>query len=283
MKYKLTASIVAYHNDPDEIAAAADSFLTTPIQDKMLYIIDHSKEDDLKDIFLGKAEVTYAHHPENRGFGAGHNIAIREIVHHSDYHLVLNPDVAFDPGVLPELIGYLDHHADTAVVMPKVLDSHGQVQYLAKLLPHPVDLLFKRFLPGSWVNKRLEKFQLKHSGYDRIMDVPYLSGCFMVLRCAVILEKGMFDERFFMYPEDIDLTRRIHSSYRTVYYPFVHILHRHEASSYKSIKMLWIHIANMVRYFNKWGWFYDPERKQFNKKVLDSIMNQTYINKDFNS
>jgi GT2 family glycosyltransferase len=111
------------------------------------------------------------------------------------------------------------------------------------------------------------------------MNVPYLSGCFMLMRTKAVQKARLFDERFFMYPEDIDLTRRIHRDYLTIYYPYTTIIHNHEKASYRSGKMLWIHIVNMCRYFNKWGWFYDPERKLINNIVLSSSKT---IEKDFN-
>ena len=58
---------------------------------------------------------------------------------------------------------------------------------------------------------------------------------------------------YFMYPEDIDLTRRIHEHYRTVMYPAVEITHNHAQGSYHSSRLLWIHITNMIKYFIKWG------------------------------
>jgi len=104
-----------------------------------------------------------------------------------------------------------------------------------------------------------------------LLDVPYLSGCFMLFRTEALKEVGLFDERFFMYPEDIDLTRRIHAKYRTVFYPEVSIIHHHAQSSYLNLKMLFIHITNMVKYFNKWGWILDKERKIINKKILEQL------------
>ena len=82
-----------------------------------------------------------------------------------------------------------------------------------------MDLIFKRFLPGRLTRKRLRKFQLQFTGYDKPMNVPYLSGCFMFFRMSALQEIGLFDERFFMYPEDIDITRRIHERYKTIFYP----------------------------------------------------------------
>ena len=88
------------------------------------------------------------------------------------------------------------------------------------------------------------------------------------MRTEAVLKVGLFDERFFMYPEDIDLTRRIHREYLTLYYPSETIVHAHRQASYHNLHMLWIHATNMCRYFNKWGWLFDRERKAFNRQVL---------------
>ena len=90
----------------------------------------------------------------------------------------------------------------------------------------------------------------------------------MLLRTEALLKSGLFDERFFMYPEDIDLTRRIHRDFLTLYYPSETIVHAHRQASYHSLRMLWIHATNMIRYFNKWGWLFDSERRLFNNLLL---------------
>ena len=94
----------------------------------------------------------------------------------------------------------------------------------------------------------------------------------MLLRTQAVQQARLFDERFFMYPEDMDLTRRIHRDYLTVFFPHATIIHNHEKASYKSLKMLWIHIVNMCRYFNKWGWFCDKERTLFNQTVMNEYL-----------
>jgi GT2 family glycosyltransferase len=103
------------------------------------------------------------------------------------------------------------------------------------------------------------------------MDVPYLSGCFMLFRTAALKRVGLFDERFFMYPEDIDISRRMHAQFRTLYFPASTIVHDHARESYKSIKMLWIHISNLIKYFNKWGWVFDAERDNINAEILKTL------------
>ena len=94
----------------------------------------------------------------------------------------------------------------------------------------------------------------------------------MFLRVSALRKVGLFDERFFMYGEDLDLSRRMHRQYKTIYYPDAAVVHAHRAESYHSGKMLWVHIENIAIYFNKWGWFFDPERRKVNKKVRREIL-----------
>ena len=161
----------------------------------------------------------------------------------------------------------MDGEPQVGSLMPKVLYPDGELQYLCKLLPSPMDVLTRRLLPKKWFAARNARYEMRSSGYNRVMNVPYLSGCFMLLRVEAAAAVGLFDERYFMYPEDMDLTRRLHRHYKTVYYPAVSIIHEHGRASYKSLKMLGIHAINMCRYFNKWGWFCDAERVRFNRNA----------------
>nr|WP_028950943.1 hypothetical protein [Sulfurihydrogenibium subterraneum] len=60
-------------------------------------------------------------------------------------------------------------------------------------------------------------YELRFTGYNKIMEVPYLSGCFMFIRTKVLEKVGLFDERFFMYLEDTELSRRIHKVSKTIF------------------------------------------------------------------
>lgn len=265
----ITASIVSYHHHPREIRKIMDCVLAAPV-DK-LFIIDHSSNDRLRELERVSKRVRYIH-SINRGYGAGHNIAIREAIElGATYHVVVNPDIYFENGVLERLGEYMDKNKDVGQIMPKVYYPNGDLQCLCKLIPTPLDLIFKRFLPYFIIKKRVNKFQLRFTGYDKIMNVPYLSGCFMFFRISVLQEIGLFDERFFMYPEDIDITRRIHEKYKTIFFPDVFIIHAHAAASRTNLKMLKVHILNMIKYFNKWGWYFDSGRKIINKKVLKDL------------
>ena len=132
-----------------------------------------------------------------------------------------------------------------------------------------MDLIGRRFIPfKGYVKRRNYNYELRWTDYEKIMDVPSLSGCFMFLRLSVIQKIGGFDERYFMYAEDLDLCRRIGEVSKTVYYPEVQIYHEYAKGSYKNRKLLKYHIRSVIKYFNKWGWFFDVKRKKRNNDFL---------------
>lgn len=265
----ITVSIVAYHHRVSEIRQVMNCVLADSV-DK-LFIIDNSSDDSLRELENVSDKVRYIH-SVNRGYGAGHNIAIREAMEMgSTYHVVVNPDIYFENGVLMQLVAYMEEHEDVGQIMPKVYYPNGDLQYLCKLIPTPLDLIFKCFLPSVFIEKRMFKFQLRFTGYNKIMNVPYLSGCFMFFRVSALQDIGLFDERFFMYPEDIDMTRRMHEKYKTIFFPNVSIIHGHAAASKTNFEMLKIHVLNIVKYFNKWGWIFDSKRKKINKQRLKEL------------
>lgn len=248
------ASIVLYHTPENEIKAVTDLLQQSGV-------ISHTR---LIDNGLPGANI---------GYGAGHNIALREsIAEGATYHLVLNSDIIFDPAALSKMLNYMEAHPDVALLQPRILYADGRLQASCKLLPTPLDVFGRRFLPKGLIAKRNREFELLDSGYNSIMNIPYLSGCFMLLRVEALKDVGLFDERFFMYPEDIDLTRRLHRKYKTLFWPEVTITHDHRQGSYHSLRLLGIHIVNMIRYFNKWGWWRDEERKRINRYTRNNII-----------
>ena len=266
--YDVCGSIVLYKNDPKIASKTIESFFNTPLK-VFLYLIYNSPDDSLKILAHYTNNLEYVFVNKNIGFGAGHNIAIRKAINNAKYHLVLNPDIYFNNGVLEEIFSFMENNHDVGLLMPKILYPDGRIQYLCKMLPTPLDIFLRRFLPfKKIIEKRNERYELRFTGYDRIMNVPYLSGCFMFLRNSVIKEIGAFDERFFMYFEDTDLTRRIHRKYKTIYFPYVSVFHCYGKESYKKFKILLIHIMSTFIYFNKYGWFFDQERKDINFKLI---------------
>ena len=266
----ITASLVLYHNSHKDVDTVLNSVLNSSVE--RLFIVDNSSSDDFKVLEERSERIKYFHNDKNIGYGGAHNIAMREAIKMgARYHVIVNPDIYFEKGVLEELSEYANTDDSIGWVMPRVVYPDGELQYLCKPLPTPMDLIFRRFVPQNWFKKSKNRFELRHFGYDAELNVPFLSGCFIFLRLAAIEKVGGFDEHFFMYGEDIDLSRRVHSQYKTMFYPHVTIVHAHMKASYKNRKMLKVHIKSIVKYFNKWGWLFDSERRRVNKELMNSI------------
>jgi GT2 family glycosyltransferase len=269
---KITASIVLYNTPDDQLSRLLECIGRSGILDQV-YLIDNSPES-----FGGNRHaqpwIVYIRPGANVGYGAGHNIALRQVMDESEFHFILNPDVYFGPQELGKMIARMREDGAIGQLMPRVVYPDGRLQYLCKLIPTPADLFIRRFLRGplrAMAQKKAERFELRFTGYGREMDIPFLSGCFMLFRTSALKRIGLFDERFFMYAEDIDITRRMHAEYRTVFFPGATIAHDHAQASYKSGKMLFIHLANLIRYFNKWGWIFDARRKEVNASTIRAL------------
>lgn len=283
-----TASIVTYNHHLLDFEPVLRSLFASPVD--IVFVIDHSDtmmelkqelqefaervlngEPELKQKAEKGFKLIYIPH-ENNGYGGGHNVAIKAAREAgAEYHLVVNPDVWFGPEVIPALKQYMDCHEDVGQMMPKVLYPNGHIQRLAKMLPTPLDIIGRFCLPEFLIKFRNNRFELKQSGFTKVMNVPFLSGCFMFLRMSALDKVGLFDEHFFLYGEDIDFSRRMHQEYQTLFYPKTTIYHTFTRGSHKSLRLMLIHIVSIIKYFNKWGWWNDAERREINNRVKEHI------------
>ncbi len=270
---RISGSIVLYNNDIAILKQAIESFLAC--NDVLqLYLIDNSPKDYLSTLKDLDKRIVYIFNPSNPGFGAAHNIAINEILSAGyDFHLVLNPDVYFRKEAMEALITYIKDKPEIGNIMPKVLYPNGEIQYLCKLLPTPYDWIGRRFNPfKSLVRRRNHKFELRFTEYNKIMEVPYLSGCFMLLNVEALKKVGNFDENIFMYGEETDLCRRlIGGGFKTVFYPQATIYHHFAKGSHNTWRLTRVGINSAIYYFNKWGWLFDKDRKVINKNTLEKL------------
>ncbi len=274
---KVNVSIVLYKNSVNHLRKLILELLKSSLI-KDIFLIDNSSTNELQRLQkLDKVRIKYLFNAGlNLGFSKAHNTALKKSMQQKiDYHIILNPDVFFEETILIKLYEFMEENLNIGLLMPKVLYPDGSLQFLCKLLPTPFDLFGRRFLNfypfSQYIEKRNEIYELRFTGYDKIMEVPFLSGCFMFLRVDVLKKVGLFDERFFMYFEDTDLSRRIYRVAKTIYYPYVQIYHGYEKGSYKNLRLLKIHIESAIKYFNKWGWFNDPERDRINRETLEKL------------
>ncbi len=234
-----------------------------------LVIVDNRSDSELGE-WAQKESVEYIDPGLNLGFGAAHNRVLRQSKGQFDFHLVLNPDVRFAPEVLPGLVDRWKELETPGVVAPLIRYPDGSIQYLCKRLPHPVDLFARRFLPGflkPMFRAGFEAYEFRRADYLKPMQVPVLSGCFMLFDNPLLEALGGFDERFFLYLEDVDFCRRASQIARNHHHPEFEIVHDYGKDSYRSFRSLRLHVQSAIRYFDKWSWWFDSERDALNKSA----------------
>jgi GT2 family glycosyltransferase len=262
---QISTSIVVYQNRPDEVAAVLESVRAVGL-DTLCTVVDNSPTAILGDC-VRRCGAEYIFAGRNLGFGGGHNLVLLANRGRAQYHLILNPDVVFSPEVPQVLYRFMEANANIGLAMPRVNYPDGRQQHLCKLLPTPFDLFARRFLGElgeSLFQRRFKAYEMRNLDMDVIREVPCLSGCFMFIRDAAVHKTGVFDGRFFMYLEDVDLCRRIGMHFKTVFYPNVAITHGYDKGSYRKVKLLTYHVVSTIRYFNKWGWLGDRHMKDVN-------------------
>jgi GT2 family glycosyltransferase len=147
---------------------------------------------------------------------------------------------------------YMDSHSDTGLLSPMIRFPDGRLQYLCKRNPTFIDLLI-RFLFSKYFLKRQNRFEMRETGYDKEFVIEYATGCFMFFRSEVFKSLGGFDESFFLYLEDADITRRTNQISKSVFFPYNYVIHEWQRGSHKKLKLMLIDFQSSMYYFRKWG------------------------------
>ncbi|CAI0955687.1 dTDP-Rha:alpha-D-GlcNAc-pyrophosphate polyprenol, alpha-3-L-rhamnosyltransferase [Serratia proteamaculans] len=265
-RFQIVASIVLFNHSYEQVEDTLTSLLNEKCVGKIV-LINNGGSDWAAS--LGNERISYIHSAVNGGFGHGHNLSMKRYLDSCDYFLICNPDISFDVGALAQL-----HHfaceGGHQFVSPHIRYSDGRFQYSCRLLPTPANLFLRRFLP-KWGARIDVDYELQNADYDKIFAVPSVSGCFMLLKSELLSQLGGFDERYFMYLEDVDLCRRALPHTDIIYFSGSTITHVFGKGSYESLVLLGHHVRSAVAYFNKWGWFCDRQRRHYNQHCLKSI------------
>jgi len=245
----ITASIVVYKENLKVLENAIDSFLGSPLS-KKLYIIDNSPSNEFKNKIQNDS-VEYIYSNKNIGFGKGHNSILHKLTSENKYHLILNPDVRFHPEILEKLVLKMESNESFSMIAPRVLNSNNELLHTARRYPSLFELIF-RFL--GIFKKFTIRGEYKNQNHKKSFSPDFVQGSFMLFKTEDLLRLEGFDERYFMYMEDVDICRKIDlSGKRKLYFPATEIIHTHRKGSSKEFRLFFIHISSIIKYFIKWG------------------------------
>lgn len=187
--------------------------------------------------------VKVLHNQTPKGFSANHNAAFK--ICSGNYFIVLNPDIRFSSFDLSNLLKIADE-PQTGVVGPLVVSSNGEVEDSARVFP-TVRSLLQRFFNRSSLNL---DYSFK---YKKVQSVDWLAGMFLLFRRDVFLKIEGFDQRYFLYCEDIDICKKLEQIFldRKIVLNFK-IVHYAQRKSQTLSWLFAIHVVSHLKYFIKW-------------------------------
>lgn len=249
-----SACIVVYGGAGEALAAARSLLEHTKGVPLSLYLVDNASPDGagqaLEEAFPpGNGQgVQVVRLAQNRGFGAGHN-AVRDSIS-SKYHFVVNPDILLTEDSVSALCAWMDEHPDVVMATPRLVFPGGAEQYTPKRAPtlRAVAARVTPFFKGAE-----RRYLMRDEDLTEPQDLTFCTGCFFVIRTEVFRRIGGFDEGYFMYVEDADLTRKALKMGRVCYVPCTAVTHAWHRDTHKSARSFLLQLRSMGRYWAKWG------------------------------
>ena len=224
-----------------------------------IFVVDNASHDN-SPAYLGKA-FPKAQYPNlhiiknarNIGFGKANNQAVAKAS--GEYILFLNPDTILTENTLKETIAHADAHPECGGVGTMMLYSNGKFANESRRgLPTPWTALCKMsglsaIFPKS---KSFGKYYMKYLDEEQANEIEIISGAFLLARHSVLDKTGLFDEKFFMYGEDIDLSYRLmQQGYKNHYIPSPIIHYKGESTQKSTFRYVHIFYNAMLIFFKK--------------------------------
>ncbi|MGI6454967.1 MAG: glycosyltransferase family 2 protein [bacterium] len=194
-----------------------------------IIVVDNASHDHSSEMVQEKfPQVRLIQLDNNYGFAKANNIGIRQA--QGRYISLVNSDILIFPETFDQLIRYMDQHQEVGLCGPRVLNPDHTLQESVRPFPTLMYRLVTVF-PLVRLVPSLRKYQHLQT-LSEPTEVQVLSGCFMMVRRSAMQEVGYLDERYFMYAEDIDYSKRFHDAqWRVIYHPLVRVIHYGGASS----------------------------------------------------
>jgi N-acetylglucosaminyl-diphospho-decaprenol L-rhamnosyltransferase len=224
-----------------------------------LIVVDNASRDDSADHAIrANPRTRLIRNPDNRGFAAAANQGMRGTA--APFVLLLNPDAEILAGTLGGFLKVARERPRAGAIGPIVKDPDGSTYPSARRIPTVAEGLGHAFL-GPFLDNRFSRAYTM-ADWDRRGEraVDWVSASCVLLRRDALDEVGLFDERFFMYVEDVDLCTRLgRAGWEVLFSPELEVLHIGGVSTggYRSRRMVVEHSRSIYTYFVKWrspGW-----------------------------
>lgn len=229
-----------------------------------IILADNGSTDGVPELLASKyPNVELFRTGANLGYGAAVNAAVRHLRKENDgsfdedKFMVVNPDVIFHKGSIDILSSCMDRYPEAGAVGPAIVEEDGSLYPSAREVPNLKNGIGHALVGLIWKNNPFSRAYHNENNMDQERKAGWLSGSCLLLRWEAFSKLGGFDERYFMYMEDVDLGDRLKRlGYTSIYCPEAKINHDqgHSATNFPAL-MSAAHHASAYRFqadrFNK--------------------------------
>jgi len=252
--------IIVNYNSALKTLSLLESIFKADMQgiDYEIIVIDNNSKENITSTLKQKyPELIFISSFKNKGMGGGNNMGISRA--RGEFYLILNPDTLVDKNTIKIMLNYIRQNTEVAVVGPKLLNPDRSLQYSCARFPKFYTPIIRRTFLAKFFKNHVNWFLMKKINHNEIKEVDWLMGSCLMIRKSSALK---FDERYFMYFEDIDLCRSAwDSGYKVIYNPEAKLIHDHQRESAQGVWYLALffnkvareHVKSWLKYFYKWN------------------------------
>lgn len=218
--------VVTYKEGLDVLKHCFDSVYASQGIDYELIIVDNGASNATKGLLMSYEDSTYLRNEENRGFAAAVNRGMK--MSKGRYVLLLNPDTAFDQDVLKKMIDHLDEDPEVGIASSLIRYPDGSHQETIRRFPTFKNQLLVMLKIPHFVkqNPVIDSYMMRDADPNETQDVDSIMGAFMFIRRELLEQIGLFDERYFIWFEEVDYCKMAHDAgWKIRHYADVKITH----------------------------------------------------------
>ena len=202
-----------------------------------IIVIDNNSQDGTSEMIKSEfPEINLIKNTENRGVAPARNQGIA--IANGKYILILDADVELIENSVLKLYEFMEENSDSGVVGSKLVSTDRQLQFSCKRFPNLLSFIFRRLEQFDIIrnSKTLRYHTMQDWDHKEIKEVDYLIGACQFIRNDVIKKIGMYDDKIFYGPEDIDFCLRVwRAGWKVIYYPLTQIVHHEQRITKKNI------------------------------------------------
>ena len=232
---KLSACIVVYNGYDEALKAAQTVLHCTRRYPVTLYLVDNASPDG-----SGKKLEQ-----------AGHNMILPEL--DSDFHFILNPDIQLTADTLSDLADWMAAHPDAVMARPSLVFPDGKPQQLPLRRCALRPMLYRQLPRLSFWKGQNDHYLMLDEDLTRPIEIEFCTGSFSGVRTSTFKAVGGFDESYFMYVEDADLTQKMRTRGKVYLVPQYTAIHAWHRAAHRDLKPALWQTGNLLKYFHKWG------------------------------